>query len=314
MTDRAVTASAQLDDLGLELRRERTTRPRLLLPHALHDGHPPGAEPLISNVRQSGSSPPADAVSLSVLANDTAASAVNRYPTRFRALATLPTADPDAAAAELERAAALGFVGAMVYGRTGDVPLDDRRYDDLLAAAALRQPLFIHPQIPSAALRDAAYSGFDPRTGLALATFGWGWHLEAARSVLRLIASGVFDRHPDLQLVLGHWGELLLFWLDRADGLARVAGLERTVSEYVRSNVHIASSGMLDPTKLRHVLEVTTPDRLLLSTDFPFQRPTGAQIGKFLTAFPSDAAREAFMSGNARTLFRIDEALPSIPS
>nr|WP_229868938.1 hypothetical protein [Streptomyces chryseus] len=42
LTDRAVTTPAQLDDLGLELRRERTTRARLLLPHALHDGHPPG--------------------------------------------------------------------------------------------------------------------------------------------------------------------------------------------------------------------------------------------------------------------------------
>lgn len=57
LTDRAVTASAQLDDLRLELGRERATRARLLLPHALHDGHPPEAEPLISDVRQSGSSP-----------------------------------------------------------------------------------------------------------------------------------------------------------------------------------------------------------------------------------------------------------------
>jgi len=39
--DRAVTALAQLDDLGLELRRERPTRARLLAFHGLHDGHPP---------------------------------------------------------------------------------------------------------------------------------------------------------------------------------------------------------------------------------------------------------------------------------
>jgi predicted TIM-barrel fold metal-dependent hydrolase len=262
---------------------------------------PPGTQPL----------DPRDAVPLSMLANDTSAAAVSRYPTRLRALASLPTADPAAAVAELERTAALGFVGAMLYGRTGDTPLDDLRYDDLFrAAAALHQPVFIHPQIPSVQLREAAYAGFDPMTSLALATFGWGWHLEAARATLRLILSGVFDRHPDLQLVLGHWGELLLFWLDRADGLSRIAGLDRTVSEYVRSNVHITSSGMLSPTLLRHALDVTTPDRLLFSTDYPFQRPTGEQIGEFLTAFPSDAAREAFTSGNARALFRIDDTLP----
>jgi predicted TIM-barrel fold metal-dependent hydrolase len=142
-------------------------------------------------------------------------------------------------------------------------------------------------------------------TNLALATFGWGWHLEAALAALRLIVRGVFDRHPALQLVLGHWGELLLFWLDRTDSLSRVAGLKRKVSEYVRSNVHITSSGMLNPTLLRHALEVTTPDRLLFSTDYPFQRPSKADIDRFGTAFPTDEDRERFMAGNARALFAI---------
>ncbi|GAA3598216.1 amidohydrolase family protein [Kineosporia mesophila] len=255
---------------------------------------PPGTQPL----------DPSPARSLARRANDLAAEAVGRHPSRLRAFSTLPMADPQAAVAELERAAGLGFVGTMVYGRTGETPLDDPRYDDLFAAAAaLHQPVFIHPQIPSGPVREAAYSGFDPMTELALATFGWGWHLEAALAALRLIARGTFDRHPELQLVLGHWGELLLFWTDRADGLSRVAGLERKVSDYLRSNVHITSSGMLNPALLRHALEVTTPDRLLFSTDYPFQRPTPADIEQFLTAFPTDADRERFTAGNARALF-----------
>jgi uncharacterized protein len=260
---------------------------------------PPGTQPLNA----------VDAIPLSRHANDLAAAAVKRHPTRFRAFATLPMADPEAAVAELERTAGLGFVGTMVYGRTGDTPLDDMRYDELFAAAArLRQPVFIHPQVPTNAMRETAYAGFDPMTNLALSSFGWGWHLEAALAGLRLIVSGAFDRHPDLQLVLGHWGELLLFWQDRTDSLSRIAGLERKVSDYIRSNVHITSSGMLNPTLLRHALEVTTPDRLLFSTDYPFQRPTTSDITEFLTAFPSDEARDAFTSGNARTLFRIDES------
>jgi predicted TIM-barrel fold metal-dependent hydrolase len=259
---------------------------------------PPGTQPL----------DPADAVALSRHANDVAAAAVSRHPTRFRAFATLPTASPTATAAELERAAGLGLVGAMVYGRTGDVTLDDPRYDDLFAtAAALGLPVFIHPQIPPTAVRDASYGGFDPMTSLALSTFGWGWHLEAALAALRLIVRGTFDRHPALQLVLGHWGELLLFWSDRTDSLSRVAGLDRKVSEYLRSNVHITSSGMLNPTLLRHALEVTTPDRLLFSTDYPFQRPSQAEVAAFLTAFPDDEAREGFMAGNARALFGISD-------
>jgi predicted TIM-barrel fold metal-dependent hydrolase len=262
---------------------------------------PPGTQPL----------DPDDAVPLSMLANDLAAEAVNRHPSRFRAFATLPMADPVAAVVELERAADLGLVGAMVYGRTGQTPLDDPRYGDLFAVAAARKlPIFIHPQIPTNEVREAAYSGFDDMTDLGLATFGWGWHLEAALSALRLIMRGTLDRNPDLQLILGHWGEMLLFWSDRTDSLSRVAGLDRKVSDYIRSNVHITSSGMLNPTLLRHALEVTTADRLLFSTDYPFQRPSETSIAEFLTAFPTGEARERFTSENARTLFRIDPAGP----
>jgi len=196
---------------------------------------------------------PAEAVTLSRETNDIAAEAVRRHPSRLRAMSTLPMAQPSAVAGELERAAGLGFVGAMVYGRTGETPLDDPCYDDLFAvAASLGQPIFIHPQIPSNTVRQASYSGFDPITDLALSTFSWGWHLEAAISALRLIARGTFDRYPDLKIVLGHWGELLLFWQDRVDSLSRIAGLERKVSDYIRSNVFITSSGMFTAALLRH--------------------------------------------------------------
>jgi uncharacterized protein len=133
--------------------------------------------------------------------------APSAHPARLRAFATLPTSDPQAAAAELERCATqLGHVGAMVHGRTGTRPLDDPAYDDLFATAARwHQPNFIHPQIPSNELRDAAYRGLDLLLDLGLATFGWGWHMDAGLAVRRLILRGMFDSHPDLQLVLGHW-------------------------------------------------------------------------------------------------------------
>jgi predicted TIM-barrel fold metal-dependent hydrolase len=258
---------------------------------------PPGTGPL----------DPVDAIALSRETNDIALEATRRHPDRFRALSTLPMAAPHAVAGELERAAGLGCVGAMVYGRTGEMPLDDPAYDDLwTAAAALGQPIFIHPQIPSDAVRKAAYSGLDPTTDLALSTFAWGWHLEAALAALRLIARGTFDRHPDLQIILGHWGELLLFWLDRADSLTRIANLERKVSDYVRSNVFITASGMFNPALLRYALAVTSIDRLLFSTDYPFQRPTAPELDRFLAEFDDDTDRRKFSSENARRLFGID--------
>jgi predicted TIM-barrel fold metal-dependent hydrolase len=114
--------------------------------------------------------PAREAVPLARDANDEAADAVRAHPDRLRAFATLPAGDPRAAASELERCATqLGHVGAMVFGRAGTRTLDDPAYDDLFATAArLHQPVFIHPQIPSNELRDAAYRGFDPLTDLGL--------------------------------------------------------------------------------------------------------------------------------------------------
>ena len=252
--------------------------------------------------------PAREAVALARDANDEAASAVRAHPARFRAFATLPTSDPEAAASELERCATqLGHVGAMVHGRTGDRPLDDPAYDDLFATAArLGQPVFIHPQIASNQLRDAAYRGLDPLVDLGLATFGWGWHMDAGLSALRLILRGTFDRHPDLQLVLGHWGEMLLFWMDRADSLSGVAKhLERRVSDYIKSNIHITSSGMLQERLLRHTLDFTAPDRVLFSTDYPFHRPDGPAVHQFFDAIPNPADRTAIASANAETLFHL---------
>lgn len=252
--------------------------------------------------------PAPEAVALAREANDEAADAVRAHPDRFRAFATLPTADPQAAAIEFERCAdRLGHVGAMIHGRTGDRTLDDPAYDDLFATAArLRRPLFIHPQIPSDALRDAAYRGLGAPVDLALATVGWGWHMEAGLCALRLILRGTFDRHPELSLVLGHWGEMLLFWTDRVDGLSAVAThLERRVSDYLEAHFHFTASGMLQRRLLRHALDFTTPDRVLFSTDYPFHRPDAAAVGQFFAAVPDPADRAKIASGNAERLFRL---------
>jgi predicted TIM-barrel fold metal-dependent hydrolase len=223
-------------------------------------------------------------------------------------MSTLPMTDPAAAADELRRTAELpGHVGIMSYGRCGDRPLDDPANDEVLGlAAALRRPVFLHPQIPPDAVRHASYGGLDGLASLGLATFGWGWHLEAGTAALRLILSGAFDRHPELQVVLGHWGEMLLFALDRIDGLSNAAPhLERRVADYVRTNVHVATSGMTSPRLLRHALDFTSIDRILLSGDHPFHRLGPGAVEDFLGTLPDPADRERLAHGNAEALFGI---------
>ena len=144
------------------------------------------------------------------------------HPDRLQGFATLATPDPDAAAAELGRAVTgLGFNGAMLYGRTRDRNLDHPDFWPIFEAAeALRAPLYLHPQSPPAAVRVAYYSGLGDEIDAALATHGIGWHYDAGLQLLRLILGGVLDRFPGLQLILGHWGEVMLFYLDRIDRMS----------------------------------------------------------------------------------------------
>ncbi len=159
---------------------------------------------------------PDQAVALSRAANDRVAAAVADRPDRFQGVATLPTPDPQEAARELERAVRqLGLHGAMVFGRTRERNLDHPAFWPIFeAAAGLHAPLYLHPQSPMQGVRDAYYTGFGDNVDSLFAMAGIGWHYETGMQIVRMILSGVFDRFPELQIVTGHWGEVvLLIWI-----------------------------------------------------------------------------------------------------
>jgi predicted TIM-barrel fold metal-dependent hydrolase len=221
----------------------------------------------------------ADAVTVAREANDALAEIVDGNPERFQALAAIPTPVPEAAAAELERAVTqLGFRGAMLYGRTGTKLADAPEFDDLYAAAErLRVPLHLHPQTPVQPVLDAYYSGLGS-VGMGLATAGLGWYYDLGIQYLRMIFSGVFDRHPDLQVIAGHWGEVVLFYLDHTGIMAHNAKLERPLADYFRQNFWVAGSGTVSERYMRWTAEVVGTERMLYSTDYPYTygtRPGG---------------------------------------
>ncbi len=225
-----------------------------------------------------------ESVKLARSTNDLIAAAIAKHPARFSGFATLPTASPSDAPLELERAVRrLGLAGAMLCGRTRDKNLDHPDFLPLFATAAkLGVPLFIHPQIPQRAVRDVYYSGFGPPVNMAFATFALGWHYEAGIQFIRLILAGVLDKYPDVQLILGHWGEVVLFYLERLKVLARVANLPRPVEDYVRRSLYVTPSGMWSEAYLRRTLEIVGPDRLLFSTDYPYQYRPSVQARSFV--------------------------------
>lgn len=244
---------------------------------------------------------PEESVILARRTNNLIAATIAAHPARFQGLATLPTAAPADAALELERAVQrLGLAGAMLCGRTRDKNMDHPDFLPMLATAAeLGVPLFVHPQIPQRAVRDVYYSGFGDSVDTAFATFALGWHYEAGIQFVRLMLAGVFDKYPDLQIILGHWGEVVLFYLERLGSLARVAELQRPVLDYIRQNLYVTPSGMWSQSYLQRTLEIVGPERILFSSDYPYQyRPGGAGRSFVKKSSLSLEHKELFAHGN----------------
>jgi uncharacterized protein len=245
--------------------------------------------------------PAREGARLQVETNDHIAKHVSAHPDRFQGFATLATSAPDAAAEELERAVTqLGLNGALIFGRTGERNLDHPdNWPIFEAAASLRAPLYIHPQTPQPRVRDAIYSGFDAAIDQAFATYGIGWHYESGIQFLRLALAGVFDRFSDLQIVLGHWGEVILFFLERSDGLAMQAKLPHTFTEYVQRNAYIGAGGVYSQRYLRWAAEIVGVERILFGTDYPYRPGPEGGVEHFLQATGLGRAdQERIASGN----------------
>lgn len=237
--------------------------------------------------------------------NDRLHAVVTSHPDRFRAFASLPMCDPTAAAEELTRAVQeLGCLGALVAGPTNGVFLDHPSMAPVLATAErLHVPIYLHPAPPPRAVFEAYFSGLQPPVAAVLATAGWGWHAETGLHVLRMVASGVFDRHPELQIIVGHMGENLPFSLARAnERLSHVTGLSRSVAEIIHDHVWVTTCGYTTAAPLLCAVMVLGSDRLMFSVDYPFS-DCGEAVRFIADAPLSPADREKIAHGNAERLF-----------
>jgi 2,3-dihydroxybenzoate decarboxylase len=240
-------------------------------------------------------------------ANDHLAKVIGEHPDRFRGFAALPLQDPAAAAAELERAVTQhGFCGALVndcvYGPGGRY-LDAPEYDEVWSALeTLGVPLYLHPGAPPA----DNWRVLDGHPELYGAP--WSWAAEVGGHALRILYSGVFDRHPGATLILGHMGEFLPFQRSRLDSRYRTTQpttpLKRVPSAYLGTNIVFTNSGVFSPAvMLGAVLEVGA-DAIMFSVDYPFESSYEAVEGFERTTL-SAADREKIAHGNAERLLRI---------
>ena len=248
-------------------------------------------------------------------ANDVLAQEIAKRPDRFVGVAALAMQDPDSAAAELERCVEqLGFRGALVNGFSQVGSADTAVYYDLpqyrrfwRAVERLDVPFYLHPRNPlPGSVR--AYEGHDWLLGP-----NWAFHAETAVHALRLIGSGLFDEMPRLQIILGHLGEGLPYYLWRIDNrnswmkAPHKYAARKPVADYFRANFHVTTSGHFStPAMLDAVAELGV-DRVMFSVDYPFEDMSEAAEW-FDKAAIGEADRRKIGRTNALKLFKLAAA------
>lgn len=240
---------------------------------------------------------------LARLCNDRLAEQVHKRPQRYGGFAHLALQDPAEAANELERCMTqLGFKGALINGATNGVYLDDPAYDVFWERVqALKAPIYIHPANPFD--HPAMYEGHPELWGPT-----WSWAVETCTHFMRLMFSGVFDRFPDVAIILGHMGETLPIQTWRLDSRYAISNHRHEIklapSEYIRRNLYLTTSGVCSDSALRCALDSVGEDKVMFSIDYPFESTKVASewIDK---AAVSANEREGIAWRNATRLMRL---------
>jgi len=247
--------------------------------------------------------------SFTIHTNDYLSDIVAKHPTRFYGLITVSPSDPNFSAQELERMAGKeNMVGIIINSHTNGKYLDDEFYFPIFAKAEeLDLPIYLHPSTPNPNM-------VEPLLKYGLEGPMWGFAADTGLHALRLILSGVFDRFPNLQMVLGHMGEGLPYWLHRLDSrlplsqmldkTGRLQELKKLPSEYFKSNLHISTSGMNWSPVLRFVCDVIGVDRVMFAIDYPYESSEPAVLGLKESKLTDEEKRQIFEL-NAQRLFNI---------
>ena len=244
-----------------------------------------------------------NAVNAAKGANDFLAEKISKQPDRLGGLASLPMHDPDAAAKELNRAVTeLGLQGCLVNTHTHGVFYEGTEYDPFWAEVErLGVPFYLHPS--NAYVTPYVLGGMPVLQGAT-----WGWGVETGSHALRLLFGGVFDRFPDVKLVLGHMGEALPFLRWRFDSRFGAypmgVSLDRAPSAYFGSNILITTSGVCSHPSLIGAIGEMGEDAVMFSVDYPYE-DTDLAVEFIETAPIDEATRAKICHDNAARLFNL---------
>ena len=246
------------------------------------------------------------AVRMAKQTNDRLAEIVKANPKRFAGFAALPSADPKAAADELERTVSkLGFKGAMIHGLTNGQFIDEKPFWPIFERAqALDVPIYLHPSFPHPAVIEAYYKTYQTEFPAILGP-SLGFTVEAATQGVRMVLSGIFEVYPKLKIILGHLGEGLPFLLGRIDEtLSRPGNKGGSFREVFCEHFYLTTSGNFsDAALLCSMLELGA-DRIMFSVDWPFaSNQAGVTWLKSAPISPDDKVK--IFGENARHLLKL---------
>jgi predicted TIM-barrel fold metal-dependent hydrolase len=223
----------------------------------------------------------AEAADVARSANDYAYSFIKQFPGRLSAFASVSLQDPKVAAQELERAVTdLGLKGALINGYTNVGPnesvqyLDEAPLDEFWECVTkLNVPIYLHPREPLPS-QTRSIRGYPELGGSA-----WAFAYETSSHAVRLMLSGLFDRYPTLQVVLGHLGEGLPFMLPRMQHRIdeqregqKGSRAKRRPSYYFANNFYITTSGHFHTKPFLEAIEQIGVQRVLFSVDYPYEQ------------------------------------------
>lgn len=240
---------------------------------------------------------------------------IKAHPDHFTAFAAVALQDPQAAADELDRAVnKLSMKGALINGYTNlddngkVVYLDDPSMDVFWKKVSeLDVPVYLHPRDPQQN-QQRIYEGLPGLVGSV-----WGFTQETAVHAIRIMMSGLFDRYPNIKLILGHLGEGLSQTLPRTQHrlYKQINGgnggnYKKPLTDYLKSNIFVTTSGHFTTSAFMNALSVFGKSQLLFSVDYPYE--DNAEAATWFDQLPiTDELKEQIGHENAEKLFKLNK-------
>lgn len=219
-----------------------------------------------------------DCVRMAKATNDEIAAAVKKHPDRFFGSFCLPTPYVEESVEEIERAVkVLGLKYWHTHSSYVGHALYEEQFEPIFAKLSeLGAAFYVHPAYPSASyLIDS---------GPAFASAGFGFGVDTMKTTIRLIMNGIFDRYPNLIMILGHMGEFYPYLLDRMDnrfGIMKPADpfnhMEHSFEYYFKNhNIMMTTSGIFDPTVVMVAIKQFGIESIMFGTDYPCEEFGGS--------------------------------------